>query len=124
MHKTVYSESLSQVNLNSNLETSLLFENMQGGLLYILFMLSNRSVKLLTIYIASCIPLHNIFVKKEKYHKVQFCGVITIFFFTIIFRLQEYYITMLEQSSKAYQSRKYNILVTSFHCPTGQLLQV
>ena len=58
-------------------------------------MLNNRSVKLLTIYITLCIPLHNIFVKKEKYHKFQFHGVITHFFYTIIFRLKEYCITSL-----------------------------
>ena len=41
-------------------------------------MLNNRSVKLLTIYIVLCIPLHNIFIKKEKYHKFQFCGTYVI----------------------------------------------
>ena len=60
-------------------------------------MLNNRSVKLLTIYIALHIPLCNIFVKKEKYHKFQFCRVIINFFCTIIFRLQEYYITLVEE---------------------------
>ena len=68
---------------------------MQGGLLYISSMLKNRSVKLLTIYIALCIPLCNISVKKEKYHKLQFCGAVTNFFHNIIFKLQNYYITLL-----------------------------
>ena len=39
---------------------------MQGGLIYISPMLSNRSMKLLTIYVALHIPLCNIFVRKEK----------------------------------------------------------
>ena len=51
--------------------------SMQGGLIYILPMLNNRSVKLLTIYITLHTPLHNIFVKKEKYHEFQFCKAIT-----------------------------------------------
>ena len=59
--------------------------------MYILPMLNNRSVKLLTIYIALHIPLHNIFIKEEKYHKFQFFGD----FCNIIFELQEYYITSL-----------------------------
>ena len=52
---------------------------MQGALVYILAMLNNRSVKLLTVYIALNTPLHNIFIKKEKYHEFQFCGAITDF---------------------------------------------
>ena len=66
---------------------------MHGDLIYILPMLNNRSVKLLTIYIALHIPLHNIFIKMEKYHEFQFCGMITNFIHNILFKLQEYYIT-------------------------------
>ena len=40
-------------------------------------MLNNRSMKLLTIYITSCIPLHNICKEGKKYHEFQFCRVIT-----------------------------------------------
>ena len=68
---------------------------MQGGLLYISSMLNNMSVRLLTIYITLCIPLHNIFVNKEKYHEFQSYRAITNFFHNIIFKLQEYYITSL-----------------------------
>ena len=68
---------------------------MQGGLIYISPMPNNRLVKLLTIYITLCIPLCNIFVKKEKYHELQYFGVITNFFHTIVFKLKEYYITSL-----------------------------
>ena len=57
-------------------------------------MFNNRSVKLLTIYIALCVPLCNIFVKKEKYHEFQFCGAVTNFLHNIVFKLQEYYITI------------------------------
>ena len=63
---------------------------MQGGLIYISPMLNNRSMKLLTIYIALYIPLHNIFVRKEKYHisiLQDLCN--------IIFKLQESYITVV-----------------------------
>ena len=45
-------------------------ENMEGGLLYIPSLLNNRTMKLLTIYNTLCIPLHNIFIKKEKYHEL------------------------------------------------------
>ena len=69
--------------------------SMQGGLICILPMLNNRSAKLLTIYIALCTPLHTIFVKKEKYHEFQFCRTITNFFHTIVFKLQEYYVTIV-----------------------------
>ena len=58
-------------------------------------MLNNRSVKLFTIYFALHIPLHNIFIRKEKYHKIQFCGAVANFLHNIIFKLQEYYITSL-----------------------------
>ena len=57
-------------------------------------MLNNRLVKLLTIYITLCIPLHNIFIKKEKYHKVQICGAVANLFHNIVFKLQEYYRTI------------------------------
>ena len=67
---------------------------MQGGLIYILPMLNNRSVKLLTIYIALHIPLSNIFIRKEKYHKFQYSGVITNYSISIVFKLKEYYITL------------------------------
>ena len=67
--------------------------SMQGGLTCISPMLNNRAVKLLTIYIALHAPLCKIFVKKEKYHEFQFYWAVTIFFHTIIFKLQEYYIT-------------------------------
>ena len=83
----------SCVLMNKLLQTQTL--SMQSGLIYILPMLNNRPVKLLTIYITLHTPLCNIFVKKEKYHEFQLCGAITNFFHTIIFKLKEYYITSL-----------------------------
>ena len=71
------------------------------------FLLHIRPMKLLTIYIALCIPLCNIFVKKGKYHEFQFCVVITNFFCTIIFRLQEYYITSLLGKNIFFFTNKY-----------------
>ena len=47
---------------------------MQGGLLYIPSLVNNGAVKLLAIYNTLFIPLHKIFVKKEKYHELQLCG--------------------------------------------------
>ena len=47
---------------------------MQGGPLYIPSLLNNRAVKLLTIYNTLCIPLHDIVIKKEKYHELQLHG--------------------------------------------------
>ena len=56
-------------------ETKLnLSQNTQGGLLYTPSLLNNRAVKLLTIYNTLCIPLCNIFIKKEKYHELQLYG--------------------------------------------------
>ena len=66
---------------------------MQGGLLNILSILNNRSVKLLTIYITLCIALCKIVVKKEKYHEFQYSGTGANLFCNIIFKLKEYYIT-------------------------------
>ena len=43
---------------------------MQGDPLYILSLLNNRAMKLLTIYSTLHISLLNIFVEKEKYHEL------------------------------------------------------
>ena len=63
--------------MHTNEQTHELTLSMQGGLICILPMLNNRSIKLLTFYITLHTPLCNIFVKKEKYHEFQFCGAIT-----------------------------------------------
>ena len=64
-------------------------------------MLNNRSVKLLTINIALCIPLHNIFVKKEIYHEFQYSRATANLFHNIIFKLKEYYIRVFMSCSSA-----------------------
>ena len=46
--------------------------------------LYNRSVKLPTINIALHIPLHNIFVKKEKYHEFQYSRAVANLFCNIV----------------------------------------
>ena len=51
----------------------------------------NRVVKLFAIYNI----LHNIFMEKEKYNIQQICGAITKFFCNIIFKHQDYYITLV-----------------------------
>ena len=81
---------------------------MQGGLIYILPMLINRSMKLLTIYITLCIHLHNIFVRKEKYHVSILWDLCNI-----IFKLQEYYITSLW--AKIFFSPKTNMFYMCSH---------
>ena len=73
-------------------------------------------MKLLTIYIALHIPLLNIFVKKEKYHEFQFHKVITNFLHTIVFELQEYYITSLLGQSIFFFKNKYVLHVFSLIC--------
>ena len=45
-------------------------ESGQGGPLYIPSLLKNRTMKLFAIYSTLCISLHNIFIKKEKYHEL------------------------------------------------------
>ena len=90
----------------------------QGALIYISPMLNNRSVKLLTIYITLHIPLHNIFIKKEKYHEFQFYGIIINFFCNIIFELQEYYITSL-LGQNIFLENKYVLHVFSLVCTDG-----
>ena len=47
-----------------------LSENVQGNPLYIPSLLNNLTMKLLVIYSILHISLHNIFVEKEKYHKL------------------------------------------------------
>ena len=44
---------------------------MQGGPLYIPSLPNIRTMKLLTIYSTLHISLCNIFIEKEKYHKLQ-----------------------------------------------------
>ena len=83
-------------------------------------MLSNRSVKLLAIYITLCIPLCNIFIKKENYHKFQFCRAVTNFFCNVILTLQEHYITPLSISPDGpvliWQSQnKYGYQICNIH---------
>ena len=57
-------------------------------------MLNNRSVKLLTIYIALHIPLCNIFIKKEKYQEFQYNRAVANLFHSIVFKLKEYNISI------------------------------
>ena len=45
-------------------------ENAQRSPLYTPSLLNNRTMKLLAIYSTLYISLHNIFVEKEKYHKL------------------------------------------------------
>ena len=73
MHKNdSLTNSRTKLNSLSNFKSQR--KNAQGGLLYIPPLLNNRAVKLLTIYSTLHIPLCNIFIKKEKYHKLQLCG--------------------------------------------------
>ena len=46
-------------------------KSMQGNPLYIPSLPNIRTMTLLTIYSTLHISLHNIFVEKEKYHKLQ-----------------------------------------------------
>ena len=49
--------------------TTIIDENVQGILLYILPLPDNRVMKLYAIYSILCISFHNIFVEKEKYNE-------------------------------------------------------
>ena len=68
---TSYTHKNKLLNSSSN---SLSLKCARQSFLYVPSLLNNRAVKLLAIYNTLCIPLHNIFIKKEKYHELQLCG--------------------------------------------------